>query len=125
LSKPKKGGLLKENRREQRFILEQQPRGNFKLYAGGRYLDVNAVRDISPFGVMVQVGNAIDQGQEIRLTYQYEEINLNLHGTAMWSKVMEEDGENGKAFRFSQVGIYFRPQDMESNLLFYNTLINQ
>lgn len=116
---------MKDKRREQRVILEQHPQGNLKLYAGGSYSDVNAVRDISPFGVMVQVDNAIDQGLEIRLTYQHEDINLDLHGTAMWSKMMEADGENGGEMRLCQVGIYFRPQDMESNLLFYNTLINQ
>ncbi len=58
---------FREQRRVTREILSQQPTGMLRLHVEGACLDVIPAKDISPFGVGIQINAAIDDDAPVRV----------------------------------------------------------
>lgn len=117
--------MTKEQRRAVRNIPLQHPKGKLYLYVDDQCHEVQAVHDVSPFGIGVRIGSAINKGNEVRLRYQYEVNDLQVHGTVIWSSVVEEKSGGREALRSYQAGIYLLPEETEVNMQFYRLMISQ
>lgn len=82
-----------EHRKELRSIFTLQPRGKLQVLLGDRYLDVSAVKDVSPMGIRLEVGASVDIGESIRVRYLAEIIDLKLNGTVVWNSSSADDSE--------------------------------
>ena len=111
-----------DKRREERVTPAYQPKGELYLYTGEQRLNIQTVRDVSPFGIGLQIDSPITNGAEIRLTYQHEEINLQVYGSVIWNRAVKEDSDAEKCSRSYQLGISLYPEDKGVNLQFFRTL---
>jgi len=111
--------MEKERRREDRIRPAQQPKGKFYLSIGNQCHDVQAVVDVSPFGVGLRIDSAINNGTDINLKYQHEAIEMEVNGSVAWNKTVEQEPPS------YLVGISLRPEDIESNILFFRTVTGQ
>jgi len=86
-------------RKEVRSIVTQQPKGKMQILFGEQCLDVHSVKDVSPTGIRVEVGDQVSIGENIRVRYLTEKIDLKLNGTVVWNsgavgRSEEVGGEN-------------------------------
>ena len=79
-----------EQRKEIRSIFTRQPKGRLHVLLGERSIDVFAVKDVSPLGVRLEVGTQVDIGENIRIRYLTEEIDLKLNGVVIWNSASVE-----------------------------------
>lgn len=82
-----------EHRKELRSIFTLQPKGKLQVLIGDRCLDVSAVKDISPMGIRLEVETLVNIGENIRVRYLAEIIDLKLNGTVVWNSSSAEDLE--------------------------------
>jgi hypothetical protein len=74
-----------DQRKEMRFVLTRQPQGKLQVLFGDNCIDVTAVNDVSPMGVRLAVGTQVDIGENIRVRYLTETVDLKLNGTVVWN----------------------------------------
>jgi hypothetical protein len=72
-------------RKEIRSIVTQQPHGKLQVLLGDQSLDVFSVKDVSPTGIRVEIGNQINIGENILVRYLTEKVDLKLNGTVVWN----------------------------------------
>ena len=77
--------MYSEQRKEMRFIFTRQPKGKLQVLFGDQCIDVSAVKDVSPTGIRLEVGTQVDIGQNIRVRYLTEIVDLKLNGTVVWN----------------------------------------
>ena len=111
-----------EKRREGRITPIYQPKGELYLVVGERHFDIRAVRDISPFGIGLQIDSPITNGTEVQLKYLYEAVDLDVRGIVIWNMTAQEDSSTGEISRSYRVGISLYPDDQGVNLQFFKTL---
>ncbi len=107
----------KERRKEERVAVKKQPQGQFFLYIDDQCLDVQAVQDVSPFGVGLYVDNVINNGTDVRL--KYGSIDLEVYGSVAWSALVEGQGP-----RRYLLGICLKPQNGGGNIRFFQSVID-
>src|SRR3990167_3481751 len=111
--------FMNEQRREERFTPTQQSTHGLYLYVADQCMDVQAVWDVSPFGVGLQVDCAIDKGAMVRLMYEYKSAVLQVHGTVMWCTIFRNIPNNSDLLPSYRVGISLGSEDVEANVLFF------
>ena len=74
-----------EQRKEMRSIFTRQPRGKLQVLLGDQCLDVSAVKDVSPMGIRLEVGTQVNIGENIRVRYLAEIVDLKLNGNVVWN----------------------------------------
>lgn len=82
-----------EQRKEMRSIFTRQPRGKLQVLRGDICLDVSEVKDVSPMGIRLEVGTPVDIGENIRVRYLAEIIDLKLNGTVVWNSSSADDSD--------------------------------
>jgi len=82
-----------EQRKEMRSIFTLQPKGKLQILLGEQCLDVSAVKDVSPMGIRLEVGTPVDIGENIRVRYLAEIIDLRLNGTVVWNSSSADGSE--------------------------------
>lgn len=115
---------MKEKREKERLTVEPQPKGKLMLSTKDKSLKVQLVRDVSPFGVMVQINETIGNGETVKLIYQHKDIQLDVNGTVKWRKIEDDHGNTNPTKMICHAGISFDPEELELNLKFFNALIN-
>ncbi len=115
----------KEQRKVERIIPVQPMKGKLYLYVGELCLEVRSVWNVSPFGIGLQVDSDIDKGTEIRLEYQHETTDLQLHGFVIWSTVFEQELDGGTRPQSYRMGIGLQPENMGINSQFFRLITNQ
>ena len=83
-----------EQRKEMRSAFTLQPKGKLQVLLGDQCLDVLAVKDVSPMGIRLEVGNQVDIGENIRVRYQAEIVDLKLNGTVVWNSSSADGSED-------------------------------
>jgi hypothetical protein len=74
------------------------------------------VQDISPFGIGLLVDGHVINGLAVSLRYIHGTSNIEIFGSMVWNSIIDSES------RESSVGIYFRQQDMLSNVKFFNAI---
>jgi hypothetical protein len=74
-----------EQRKEMRVIFTRQPEGRLQVLLGDQCIDVSAVKDVSPMGIQLEVGTQVDIGENIRVRYLTETVDLKLNGAVVWN----------------------------------------
>ncbi len=113
---------MDDRRNAERVEPAQQPNGEFRLFVEEKSYCVNAVQDISPFGVKVEIETFLDIDETVRLTYESENENLSVSGSVMWSVAVDLGAKKDRSSKRKKAGIYFEPRDMEANLHFFRAL---
>lgn len=116
------GDLILDKRREKRITPAYQPKGELYLYTGEQRLNIQTARDVSPFGIGLQIDGPLTNGAEVRLTYQHGEVNLQVYGSVIWNMAVEENAGVGECPRSYRVGLSLYPEDKGVNLQFFRTL---
>ena len=68
-----------------RFSFTGQPKGKLQVLRGDQCIDVSAVKDVSPMGIRLEVGTQVDIGENIRVRYLTDSVDLKLNGTVVWN----------------------------------------
>ena len=82
-----------EQRKEMRSIFTLQPKGKLQVLIGDRCIEVSAVKDVSPMGIRLEVGTLMDIGENIRVRYLAEIVDLKLNGTVVWNSSSADESE--------------------------------
>ena len=112
-----------ERRRAPREVVTPKPKGKLQLYTAYRYLDVARIRDISPFGVVLQLDVTIDDDALVRLRYTCNDMQIEVSGTAVWRKVVRLPEPNPFAAYGCWVGIFLHPSDIDANFALYQAIM--
>lgn len=112
-----------EQRIAKREVLAQQPNGTLQLHIENRCLDVNRMRDISPFGVCLQLKAAVDRGTQVRLTYTYNGNQIEVWGAVVWGKVVKSPYPNPPDAPGWWVGIFLHPSSTDANFALYRAIL--
>ncbi len=113
---------FREQRRVTCEILSASPTGILRLYVEGACLDVIQAKDISPFGVGIQINAAIDDDAPVKLSYVTDRVRLEVSGTVMWRKVVRKPSGD-RSIKECWVGIFLHPRNLDSNVAFYQAMI--
>tara|TARA_R110002167_G_scaffold208689_3_gene412681 strand:+ start:3580 stop:3936 length:357 start_codon:yes stop_codon:yes gene_type:complete len=113
---------MKERRNSSRIYPADQLKGKLILSVKGRYQDVIAVQDASPYGTRVLIDCGVDKGARVILTYQDESTCLEVLGAVAWSSEFEEDSYL-KGSQLYRVGISFDQENMQQNTLLFLSII--
>jgi len=111
-----------ERRSFMREVLAQQPQGTLQLHIGNRCLDVDRMRDISPFGVCLQLKAVVDKDAQVQLTYSYNDIQIEVLGTVVWGKAVKSPYPNPLDALGWWVGVYLDPGSTDANFALYRTI---
>ncbi len=112
-----------ERRRAPREVMAQKPKGKLQLYTAYRCLDVAQIRDISPFGVALQLNVTIDDDALVRLRYTCHDTQIEVSGTVVWRKVVRLPEPNPFAAYGCWVGIFLHPSDIDANFTLYQAIM--
>jgi len=112
---------MKEQRRTERVVPAQQPKGTLVLSVNGDSFEVKSLRDVSPFGIGVCIESDLVKESEVRLSYQTGIEDLEVFGVVAWSALIVED-DNAQAAPLFRIGICLQPDNVESNLSFYHLM---
>lgn len=104
-----------EQRRATRQVLAKIPKGNLYLYAGHHNLEVSRIRDISPFGICLELNVVINDDTHVRLKYTHKGMQIAVSGTVVWRKLVRLADPNPHAAYGCQVGIFLHPSDIDAN----------
>lgn len=80
--------MSSDQRKEIRSAVTQQPHGKLQVLFGEQAIEVDTVKDVSPTGIRLKVGTQIEIGQNIRVRYLTEKIDLKLNGTVVWNSTL-------------------------------------
>ncbi|MCR4346883.1 MAG: hypothetical protein NUV55_06750 [Sulfuricaulis sp.] len=112
-----------ERRIAKREVLVQQPKGTLQLHIENRCLDIDRIRDISPFGVCLKLKAVVDKGAQVRLKYSYHGTQIEVLGTAVWGKAAKSPYPNSLDTLGWWVGIFLHPSSMDANFALYRTIV--
>ncbi len=112
-----------EHRRVKRDVVAQQPKGTLQLHIENRCLEVVRIRDVSPFGVCLQLPAAVDRGAQIRLTYTHNGIQIEALGTVVWQKVAKSPDPNPPDGHLWWVGIFLHPSSWDANFALHRMMM--
>jgi len=113
---------MKDQRRSERTIPAQQPKGTLTLSIEGKCFEIKEVRDVSPFGIGVRIDGDLSKGAEIQLRYQCEDDELEVYGVIAWGSLVNEEASGENSEKLYRIGICLRPEDVEANLKFYRLI---
>ena len=115
---------MKEQRRNERVVPAQQPKGKLMLYVNDDRFEVKSLRDVSPFGIGVCIECDVMKESAVRLNYQAEGEEIEVFGVVAWSGPIAED-DNAHAAALFRIGICLQPENVESNLNFYRLMTDK
>jgi PilZ domain-containing protein len=82
-----------EQRKDVRFIFTRQPTGKLQVLLGDQCIDVSAVKDVSLMGMRLEVGTQVHIGENIRVRYVTEILDLTLNGIVVWNSSTADGSE--------------------------------
>ena len=93
-----------EQRKEVRTINAFQPKGKLQVLQNDSCITVFSVKDISPTGIRLEVNSLLAVGDNIRVRYVDDKVDIKLNGTVAWNSdtVNEKDNTGSRVF---QIGI--------------------
>jgi hypothetical protein len=94
-----------EQRKETRSIFTRQPKGELQVLLGDQCIDVSSVKDVSPTGIRLEVGSQVDIGENIRVRYVTETVDLELNGTVVWNSSSTDGSKEVAASNAYIIGI--------------------
>ena len=106
VEKPKERLVHSEQRKETRSIFTRQPKGKLQVLLGDQCLDVSAVKDVSPMGIRLEVGSPVDIGENIRVRYLAEMVDLKLNGTVVWNSSSADVSEEIAETNVHVIGVH-------------------
>ena len=112
-----------ERRRAPREVVTPKPKEKLQLHTAYRCLDVAQIRDISPFGVALQLKDTIDDDALVRLRYTCHGLQIEVPGTVVWRKVVRLPEPNPFAAYGCWVGIFLHPSDIDANFALYQAIM--
>jgi hypothetical protein len=115
--------LPTERRRARRASPIEQPGGSLSIQAADLLQQVRAVQDISPYGICVLVEQAIDSGLGMTLSYQNEELELNIVGSTVWCSRLDDPAQSSQLTGLYRVGLAFDQGGMEQNTRLFRALV--
>ncbi len=77
--------MQSEQRKEMRSIFTRQPKGKLQVLLDHQCLEVSEVKDVSPMGIRLEIGSQVNIGENIRVRYLAEIVDLKLNGTVVWN----------------------------------------
>ncbi len=113
-----------ERRNVPREALAQQPKGVLRLYTNYRCLDVVEIRDVSPFGLGLQLNAAVDNGARVQLRYAHQGVRIEVMGTIVWKKPVGLSEPKPFAAYGCWVGIFLHPGNLDANFALYRALMD-
>lgn len=113
---------MKEQRRAERVVPAQQPKGELVLSVEGLTFDVKKVCDASPFGIGIFIDGGISRDTEIKLHYRCGDVDITVYGVIAWNVAIDDEDNNKGLFH---TGLCLRPEDVEANLRFYRLMVGQ
>ena len=113
---------IEERRIARREVPPQKPKGTFQLYVGVRNLNVDQIRDISLFGIGLELDVNVDPGTEVKLKYAFKGIQITLLGTIAWRKTLKQSTTSQPYMTGCCVGISFHPEDLDANFALYHMI---
>jgi len=84
-----------EQRKEVRSLYPTH-KGKLQVLFSDKCLLVSSVKDVSPTGIRLEVKTPVDVGENIRVRYVDEKVDIQLNGTVAWNSASQFDG-NGTA----------------------------
>jgi len=110
-----------EQRQAERFAPLQGRTGRISLSIEGQaeIYGILVLRDLSPFGVGIELSQSVETGRQIRLTYEESNLALEVVGTVAWqkqAKPSDSDRPNQKQY---QLGIALCPANIAKNINFF------
>jgi len=84
-----------EQRKDNRSIVTQQPKGKLQVILGGQCYDVVAVKDASPAGIRLEMRTQVNIGEKILVRYLDEKVDLKINGIVVWNSISSEGLEEG------------------------------
>ena len=108
--------LENERRNHVRHIFELPSEGMLSLIVDGHPMSILEVQDISPFGIGLLIDGHVINSLEVGLRYTNGTSNIEIFGSMVWNSIVESESCE------SSVGMYFRQQDMSSNVEFFNAI---
>ena len=119
--------MSEEKRIVPRVIPPGDLQGRFSLRVTGRDLkqDVLRLRDISPFGVGVDVKLAVEKGEAVCLKYEDDDFAIEVQGMVAWSGLLEAREGGVSGVQCCQAGIELNPADIKENTRFFRCVTGQ
>jgi hypothetical protein len=94
-----------EQRKHERTAAARLQKGKLYLDSTKRCFQVQAVRDVSPFGIGLVVDGFINNGEKVRLKFAHNNSHIQMYGQVAWSSPMDTDSVSVGNHHFSQLGI--------------------
>lgn len=94
-----------EQRKELRSILTRQPKGKLQVLLGDQCIDVSGVKDVSQTGIRLEVGTQVNIGENVRVRYLTETVDLKLNGTVVWNSSSADGSKEVAASDAYVIGI--------------------
>ncbi len=117
-----------ERREHKRTFFIQAPDRKLYLYIDDQNIEVESVWDISPFGIGLQINNAVNidhavsADTDIQLRYRFGGDDQNVRGSITWSKIFIDNP--GSLHRSYRLGVCL-DDDIEANILFFKFMIGE
>ena len=97
--------MQKDQRRAERIALLTQPKGELYLHVKNERYSVRSVLNISSQGISLQLDNSIETASEVVLQYKYNQINMQVNGTVVWSRPSNEPVATEATHRPHDIGV--------------------
>jgi len=120
--------LSTERREHKRTFFIQAPDRKLYLYIDDQNIEVESVWDISPFGIGLQINNAVNidhavsADTDIQLRYRFGGDDQNVRGSITWSKIFIDNP--GSLHRSYRLGVCL-DDDIEANILFFKFMTGE
>ncbi|MEE8428973.1 MAG: hypothetical protein V3S33_05680 [Gammaproteobacteria bacterium] len=121
--------MTTERREHKRTFFIQSPDRKLYLYIDDQHIEVESVWDISPFGIGLQIENAINidhavtTDADIQLRYQYAGVDQQVRGSITWSKIFIDGPDS--LHRSYRLGVCLDDDDIEPNVLFFKFMTGE
>ena len=116
--------MFTERRKTRRTRPIKQPKGKLVIHSNDLEQRVNAIQDVSPYGICVLVKQVMDKGTDIVLTYQDESLHLKLFGAVAWSSPIEATLQPSQTDPLYRIGIALQQEHMQQNTLLFGALLD-
>jgi hypothetical protein len=82
-----------EQRKEVRSLYPSH-KGKLQVLFSDQCLSVSSVKDVSPTGIRLEVKTPVALGENIRVRYVDEKVDIKLNGTVAWNSISSKDSSN-------------------------------
>ncbi len=82
-----------EQRKEVRSLYPTH-RGKLQVLFSDICISVSSVKDVSPTGIRLEVNTPIAIGENIRVRYVDEKVDIKLNGTVAWNSISSKDSDD-------------------------------